>query len=156
MSEQPDEHTEDGRPPFDAIFPQLVNKDSPGQKLLGFIAYGLYQDAKREWISEFRHRETRYPVAEEVRAYERSWTASRLEALENAAAQLLTTYTDAVVIQAERQILYSALRGSYWRSVWRWVGGVLVYTLLLVASAVVLARSGIDLMTVLDTIIHPR
>jgi hypothetical protein len=81
MSEQPDEHTEDGRPPFDAIFPQLVNKDSPGQKLLGFIAYGLYQDAKREWISAFRHRETRYPVAEEVRAYERSWTASRLEAL---------------------------------------------------------------------------
>jgi len=156
MSDQRDQQTENGKPPFDAIFPQFVNKDSPAQKLLGFIAYGLYQDAKREWISEFRGRENRYPLAEELRAYERSWSASRLEALENVAAQLLTTYTDAVVTQAENQILRSALKGSYWRGVWRWVGGALIYTLLLVASAVGLARSGIDLMTVLDTIIHPR
>src|SRR5215467_843950 len=103
-----------------------------------------------------RGRENRYPLAEELRAYERSWSASRLEALENVAAQSLTTYTDAVVSQAENQILRSALKGSYWRGVWRWVGGALIYTLLLVASAVGLARSGIDLMTVLDTIIHPR
>src|SRR5215470_6818403 len=97
MSEQPDQHTQNRQPPFDAIFPQLVNKDSPGQKLLGLIAYGLYQDARREWISEFRRREDHYPLAEELGAYERSWTASRLEALENAAAQLLAAYTDAVV-----------------------------------------------------------
>jgi len=156
MNDQPDQHAENGRPPFDAIFPQLVNKDSPGQKLLGFLAYGLYQDAKREWISEFRRRENRYPAAEELRAYERSWTASRLEALENAAAQLLATYTDTVLTQAEKQILYSALKGSYWRGVWRWVGGALVYTLLLVASAVALARSGVDLMALFGSIIHPR
>lgn len=156
MNDQRDQQSENGKPPFDAIFPRFVNKDSPGQKLLGFIAYGLYQDAKREWISEFRGRENRYPLAEELRAHEQSWTASRLEALENAAAQLLTTYTDVVVTQAENQLLRGALKGSYWRAVWRWAGGALVYTLLLVALAVGLARCGIDLMTVVDTIIHPR
>ena len=75
----------------------------------------------------------------------RSWTASRLEALENAAAQLIAAYTDSVVIQAERQILRSALRGSYWRAVGRWVGGALLYTFLLLAFAIGLAKSGIDL-----------
>ena len=155
MSDQPDQHAENGRPPFDAIFPQLVNKDSPGQKLLGFIAYGLYQDAKREWISEFRRRENRYPLAEELRAYERSWTASRLEALENAAAQLVTAYTDSVVTQLEKQILRSALKGSFRRAVWRWVVSALCYTILLFALVIGLTRSGVHL-GILDKIIGFR
>jgi hypothetical protein len=104
--------------PFDPIFPRLV-KEGGGEKLLGFIAYGLYQDAKREWISDFQAREKRYPSEEELRIYERSWTTSRLEALENAAAQLVAAYTDSVVTQAEKQILRSALTGGYWRAVWQ-------------------------------------
>ena len=91
----PDRQSE--RPPFDAIFPRLVKEESPEAKLLGFIAYGLYLEAKREWVSDFQAREQRYPGDEELSTYERSWTPSRLEALENAAAQLVTAYTDSVV-----------------------------------------------------------
>ena len=156
MTDQPDQQSESPKPPFDPIFPRLVNEDGPGQKILGFIAYGLYQDAKREWITDFRAREKRYPLDEELGSYERSWTASRLEALESAAAQLITAYTDSVVTQAEQQILRNALKGSFWRAVWRWVGGALLYTLLLFAFAIGLARSGIDLMGMLDKIISPR
>ena len=87
----PDRQSE--RPPFDAIFPRLVKEESPEEKLLGFIAYGLYLEAKREWVSDFQAREQRYPGDEELSTYERSWTPSRLEALENAAAQLVTAYT---------------------------------------------------------------
>ena len=76
----------------------------PEDKFLGFIAYGLYQEAKREWASDFQARERRYPGDEELSAYERSWTASRLEALKNAAAQLVTAYTDSMVTQVEKQI----------------------------------------------------
>jgi hypothetical protein len=139
--------------PFDPVFPRLIKADSRGGKLLGFIAYGLYQDAKREWISDFQVREKRYPSAEELQFYERSWTASRLEALENTAAQLVAAYTDSVVVQAEKQILRSALMGSYWRSVLRWAGGALLYTLLLIAIAIALSRSGINLIAMLDKII---
>jgi hypothetical protein len=144
------------KPPFDPIFPRLVKEENPGQKFLGFIAYGLYQEAKREWLSDFQARERRYPVDEELSAYERSWTASRLEALENAAAQLITAYTDSVVTQVEKQILRSALKGSFWRAVWRWVAGALFYTVLLFAFAIGLARSGFDLMGIVDKIITPR
>jgi hypothetical protein len=52
---------------------------------------------------------------------------------------------DSVVIQAEKQILRSALRGSYWRAVGRWAGGAVLYTFLLLAFAIGLAKSGIDL-----------
>jgi hypothetical protein len=150
---EPDQQSE--KRIFDPIFPRLVKEESVGQKLLGFIAYGLYLEAKREWLSAFRAREKRYPVDEELCAYERSWTASRLEALENAAAQLVTAYTDSVVTQLEKQILRGALKGSFWRAVWRWAVGALFYTLLLVALAIGLTRSGVDL-GIRDKIISPR
>jgi hypothetical protein len=152
MTDQSDQQSGNPKAPFDPVFPRLVKADSHGEKLLGFIAYGLYQDAKREWISDFQVREKRYPSEEELRFYERSWTASRLEALENAAAQLVAAYTDSVVTQAEKQILRSALMGSYWRSVLRWTGGALLYTLLLFTIAIVLSRSGINLIAMLDKI----
>ena len=140
---------------FDPIFPRLVKEESPEDKFLGFIVYGLYQEAKREWVSDFQARERRYPGDEELSAYERSWTASRLEALENAAAQLVTAYTDSVVTQLEKQILRSALKGSFWRAVWRWVVSALCYTILLFALVIGFAKSGIHI-DILDKIIGFR
>jgi hypothetical protein len=153
MTEQPDQESKNQ---FDPIFPRLVKGDGAAEKLLGFIAYGLYQDAKQEWLSDFREREKRNPLKEELYAYERSWTTSRLEALENAAAQLVTAYTDSVVTQAEKQILLSALRGRFWSAVWSWMAGALLYTLLLFAFVVGLARSGVDLTSILAKLINPR
>jgi hypothetical protein len=156
MTDQSDQQSGNPKAPFDPVFPRLVKAGSRGEKLLGFIAYGLYQDAKEEWISDFRVREKRYPSAEELRFYERSWTASRFEALDNAAAQLVAAYTDSVVTQAEKQFLRSALTGSYWRAVLRWTGGALLYTFLLFAIAITLSKSGINLIATLDKIIGLR
>jgi hypothetical protein len=155
MTDRSDQQSVSPKAPFDPIFPRLV-KDGRGEKLLGFIAYGLYQDARREWISDFQAREKRYPSEEELRIYERSWTTSRLEALDNAAAQLVAAYTDSVVTQAEKQFLRSALTGSYWRAVLRWTGGALLYTFLLFAIAITLSKSGINLIATLDKIIGLR
>jgi len=120
MTEESAQQIEGPKPPFDPIFPRLVNEaEGAGQKLIGFIAYGLYHDAKREWISDFRTREGRYPDDEELREYERSWTPSRLEALQNAAVQAIAAYTDSIVSQAETQILRNALKGSFSRAAWR-------------------------------------
>jgi hypothetical protein len=137
---------EAARSPLDAIFPRLVNEaEVKEQKLIGFIAYGVYHDAKREWISDFRAREGRYPHNEELREYERSWTASRLEGLKNAAVQLIAAYTDTVLSQAETQILRNALKGGGWRAMWCGLVGALLYTLVVIGLIVILARSGIDL-----------
>jgi hypothetical protein len=147
MTEEHVEQTQPPKPPFDPVFPRLVNEaEGPQQKLVGFLAYGLYQEAKREWISDFFAREKHYPNADELRAYDQSWTASRLEALHNGAAQLLTAYADSVVTQAEMQILRRALRGSFWRAVSRWVAGAVVYTCVMIGLAVGLMRLGFDLI----------
>src|SRR5829696_3915581 len=80
MTDQAAQLVDATRPPLDPMFPQLVKEaDTPEQKLIGFIAYGLYEEARREWASDFRDREGRYPAENELRAYERSWTASRLD-----------------------------------------------------------------------------
>jgi len=135
------------KPPFDPVFPRLVNEaEGTEPKLIGFIAYGLYHDAKQEWISDFRSREGRYPHDEELREYERSWTPSRLEGLKNAAVQLIAAYTDSVLSQAERQILRDALRGGIWRAIWCSLVGALLYTLILIGLIVILTKSGVDLI----------
>jgi hypothetical protein len=144
-------------PPFDPIFPRLVNEaEGAGQKLIGFIAYGLYHEAQREWISDFRTREGRYPNDEELREYERSWTPSRLEALQNAAVQAIVAYTDSIMSQSETQILRNALNGSLSRAAWRWVVGALLYTLIVIGVVIILAKSGIDLIGLLERVSTPR
>jgi hypothetical protein len=147
VTDEPAQQIEAPKPPFDPVFPRLVSEaEGTDQKLIGFIAYGLYHDAKREWISDFRSREGRYPHDEELREYERSWTPSRLEGLKNAAVQLIAAYTDSVLSQAERQILRDALKGGIWRAVWCSLVGTLLYTLILIGLIVMLTKSGVDLI----------
>ena len=154
MTQEHAEQTDLPKPPFDPVFPRLVNEaEGTQKKLVGFLAYGLYQEAKRDWISDFFARENRYPDAEELRTYDQSWTASRLEALHNAGAQLITAYTDSVVIQAERQILRSALRGRFWRAVWRSLAGALLYTCIIAGLALGLSKVGVDLVGIAKEVI---
>ena len=145
MSNEAAQQADATRAPLDPMFPQLVKEaDRPEQKLIGFIAYGLYEEARREWASDFRDREGRYPGENELRAYERSWTASRLEGIRNAAVQLVAAYADTVTNQIEAEILRRALKGRFWRSVGRWLFSALLYTLAVLGTVVALNRSGID------------
>jgi hypothetical protein len=111
MNDQEVPQTNGAKSPLNPMFPQLVKEaDTPEQKLIGFIAFGLYEEARREWASNFREREGRYPVETELRAYERSWTASRLDGLRNAAVQLVAAYADTVANQLEAEILRGAVK----------------------------------------------
>lgn len=112
--------------------------------MIGFIAFGLYEEARREWASDFRDREGRYPVEDEFRAYKRSWTASRLDAIRNAAVQVVAAYADTVSNQLEAEILRRALKGRFWRSMGRWLFSALIYTLAVLGTLVAVGRSGVD------------
>src|SRR5215217_3609930 len=145
MIDQAAQLSDPPRPALNPMFPQFVKEaDTPEQKLIGFIAYGLYEEARREWASDFRDREGRYPVENELRAYERSWTASRLDGIRNAAVQLVAAYADTVASQIEAEVLRRALKGRFWRGVGRWLFSALIYTLALLGTVVAVGRSGID------------
>src|SRR4051794_29496779 len=136
---------EPGRPPLDPIFPQLVSDaTTPERKLIGFIAFGLYEEARREWASEFRDREGRYPDESDLQTYEKSWTASRVEGLRSGSVQLMAAYADVVARQLETEMLRGAVKGRFWRGVAVWLFSAIVFTLFALGIFVALSRSGID------------
>src|SRR5918998_1906374 len=131
--------------PVDAVFPRFFKEgDEQQPKLLGMIAYGLYEEARREWVDTFKGREGRYPTPEELRAYETSWTSSRLDGLKNAAVQILASYADSISKEIENQTLRRALRGGFLRSVLRWIFSAVLFVAAVLAVIVALSRAGID------------
>jgi hypothetical protein len=125
--------------PVDPVFPRFFrNGEEPQNKLVGLIAYGLYEEARREWVDDFKGREKRFPLAEELRPYESSWTASSLDGLKNAAVQILASYADTLAREVENQALRGALRGSFVGSVVRWLVSAVLF------SAAVVAHRGRD------------
>jgi len=82
--------------PANPVFPRFFNGEEPQQKVVGLIGYGLYEEARREWVDEFKGRGGRYPWPAELRAYETSWTSSRLEGLKNAGVQIVASCCSAL------------------------------------------------------------
>lgn len=156
MNDQGVPQTNGAKSLLNPMFPQLVKEaDTPEQKLIGFIAFGLYEEARREWASNFREREGRYPVETELRAYERSWTASRLDGLRNAAVQLVAAYADTVANQLEAEILRGAVKGRFWRNVWQWLFSAVLYTLAVLGTIVALGRSGLNPIKAIQDLATP-
>ena len=49
--------------PVDPVFPRFFKEGEEQQpKLVGLIAYGLYEEARREWVDAFKGREGRYSL----------------------------------------------------------------------------------------------
>jgi hypothetical protein len=69
--------------------------------------------------------------------------------------QSIAAYTDSVLSQAETQILRNALNGGIWRAVWCGLVGALLYTLMVIGLIVILARSGIDLKGLFESLTTP-
>ena len=133
-------------PKYNPIFERLVSESGGPNALPGLIAYGLYKTAKREWVSDLSAREGRKPTDAELDAYMRTWTASQITTIQERAEQFLAEYASAVIQEEEPRILREAVRGSFWRAILPSVVASFLYTLVLIAIALILARSGIDLL----------
>ena len=131
--------------PVDPVFPRFFrNGEEPQHKLVGLIGYGLYEEARREWVDAFKGREGRYPSPAELRAYETSWTSSRLEGLKNAAVQILASYADSLGREIEAQALRGALKGGFVRSVVRWIFSAVLFSAAVLGLVIALSRAGVD------------
>jgi hypothetical protein len=141
--------------PVDPIFPRFFDEQyDPQKKLLGLIAYGLYEEARREWADTFKRREDRYPSVEELKAYEGSWTASRLDGLKNAAVQILASYADVIATEVQTQTLRDALRRGFFRDVGRWLFSALLFLMLAAGVLVALNRLGVDVAAAFQSILR--
>lgn len=75
------------------VFDQLVRASDD---IEGFIAYGHYKQAKREWLQDHETRDGRAPTAAELRGFSRQWTPTTLKTFRGAAESALSSYAGAL------------------------------------------------------------
>jgi alkanesulfonate monooxygenase SsuD/methylene tetrahydromethanopterin reductase-like flavin-dependent oxidoreductase (luciferase family) len=97
------------------MYEQLVVQN--GNKVQGFIAYGLYKSAKREWVHKYLADHGRSPKAAEVAAYVSAYTSQTIEAFEAQAAGVLSQFAGGVVSDARPEIVEQTLKGTFWKAV---------------------------------------
>jgi hypothetical protein len=138
-------------PRYNPIYEKLVSEEDDDPDLVGLVAYALYKRAKRNWARDFRERRQRKPNDTDLDAYVDTWTADRLEGVKREAASALAEYANTVMASAEPDILRRALRGAFWRAVWPSMAASVLYTVILIIFAVILARAGVDLIGIVRT-----
>ena len=130
---------------YNAMYERLV--DGSSNTVQGYIAYGLYKSAKREWIREFETSHLRKPRPAEVQAYVDGYTQQMRDVFEAQAAGVLANFAESAVTDAKPAIVEEALKGGFWRSVTQSIAANAIYTLVLVAIVIILKRAGIDLVS---------
>lgn len=128
---------------YNAVFERLV---SDPQDIEGFIAYGLYKQAKREWLIAFQQQNGRRPTTTEMDAYTAHWTQTALQSLRENAESALSAYAQ-TAIEYERPAIEAHVL-KIGRPIWKdlMIGTVsaLVYSLMLVLAAWLVGVFGND------------
>ena len=131
---------------YNPIFERFVPIDGTGDRIGGLVAYGLYKIAKREWAAEVWRIEGRAPSEQELAAYIRSWTASRLDGLQQQADNTLATFSDTVIQDATPRIREDVLKGTTRSAILTSMAANFFYTLALIAAVLVLSWAGVDVL----------
>jgi alkanesulfonate monooxygenase SsuD/methylene tetrahydromethanopterin reductase-like flavin-dependent oxidoreductase (luciferase family) len=127
-----------------------------GNKVQGFIAYGLCKSAKREWVRKYLADHGRSPKAAEVAAYVSAYTSQTIEAFEAQAAGVLSQFAGGVVSDARPEIVEQTLKGTFWKAVAQSIVANAVYTVILISLVLVLGAAGIDLLEIATTLAPGR
>ncbi len=134
--------------PYNTMYERLV--DGSSNTVQGYIAYGLYKNAKREWIRQFEAEKGRAPRPAEVQGYVDAYTAQMRDVFEAQAAGVLAQFAEGAVSDAKPGIVEAALKGGFWRSVGQSIAANVLYTLGLIALVVVLKWAGVDLLSIVS------
>jgi hypothetical protein len=119
----------------------------------GFIAYGLYKQAKREWVLKFKSEFGYAPKPSDERAFASSWTETSLQALKEAAESALSAYAQSVVHDETPSIERNALMigRPLWKDVVIGVASAFAYSVILVVAAFLLSVFGNDFIDATKT-----
>jgi hypothetical protein len=131
---------------YNPIFDRLAPSPNAEENIRGLIAYGLYKVAKREWAQGIWERENRKPSQVELDAYAATWTESLQKGLQERADSSLANFGKVVIDEATPGIREDALRGTTGKAISTSVVANAVYTLILIAVAIILYLAGIDIV----------
>jgi hypothetical protein len=139
---------------YNDIFERLV--DQSDDPVRGYVAYGIYKKAKREWIQAFKaaHGGTG-PTVEQTEAYVATWTPQLITNATDAAESSLAEFAASAIADARPSIVEEALKGNGLKSVLLSMLAAFLYTLLLIGVVIVLKISGVDLLSILQAASPP-
>ena len=128
---------------YNEIFEQLVDE---ADDIEGFIAYGLYKQAKREWLIVFQAKHARAPSKADLRAFVANWTPTLLQSLRETAESALSNYAQIVVEEERPTIERNILKQGrpLWKDVLIGVVSAVSYSVILVLAAYILHVFGND------------
>lgn len=131
-----------------ALYEKLV--DEAESKIQGYVAYGLYKSAKRQWITDFKTKNNgKSPTKAEVQRYVATYTPQIMSALNEQSAQILVAFAVDTIAAEEPRILKDALRGRFWPTVLTSVFATFLYTVALLMLTFILAFLGVDILSAL-------
>lgn len=129
---------------YNAVFERLVRG---ADDIEGFIAYGLYKQAKREWLIAFREKHGASPKPADMKAFQAAWTNTTLQSLRENAESALSAYAESVIEAVSPAIERDALKAGrpIWKDLLIGAASALTYSLLLLVAASLIRVFGSDL-----------
>lgn len=145
-----------GQNQYNRMFETLVpSTDGQADVLRGMIAYSLYKRAKCEWVQDKKNNPASPgagPTQAELEEYARTWTPSMVENLNKQAEATIEAFAAEIIKINTPDIEKAALRGKWSKDLWTGVISNGIFTLILIGLAFILAFSGINIFTIVESI----
>lgn len=138
---------DDLNPIFDTIFDRAEEEDD---LIIAYIAYGLYKEQKREFITQERNRLGDKVPQDVINTFHRTYNEGQIELIWEAAATILgrfaVNYAEGVKEAAVKDALKDALKGNFWRQVLATTAATFVFAIGTIALYFLLRLTGFDLI----------
>lgn len=134
---------------YNRLFETFV--DNQPSKILGYVAYGLYKESKRQWVQQETSTRGVAPTDTQIRGHVGSYTPALQDSLLKSAETALAAFAAEAIEEAKPAIVQEALRGSAASAIRIGLLTNLIYTVLLVALAIVLKYAGVDILGIFQS-----
>lgn len=135
------------------IFAQLVDLEDPSVvDVQGLVAYGLYKKAKQEWAQGIWERHQRHPTEAELHGYISTWTPTNIALVQEQSRAAFVQAGEYFVEIAKPGIREEAIRGTFWSRVAETIVANGIYTIVLIAFALILKHAGFDIGSIFKSV----
>lgn len=136
---------------YNPIFGKIFDRvEQPGDDIIAYIAYGLYKERKRAFLTARREELNAAVPQQEVDTFVKTYDDGQIDLIWNAAKDSLATfavnYADAEKEAAVRAALGEALKGRFWQQVGVTAAANTVFAIGVVGVYFLLRFFGVDLL----------
>ncbi|MEM6848625.1 MAG: hypothetical protein AAF580_11220 [Pseudomonadota bacterium] len=132
--------------PYNTVFERLIPEHADQKaRVHALIAYGLYKQAKRDWVRSYQKRTGQAPDEAAYKAFADTQNDAVLEAYRSEASQIANDHAEDAVKARTPAIVQNAVKGSFAISFWSSLLANMVFATGLLLLALISAVMGFGL-----------